>query len=200
MTKSIQCEYTLTADEVREAFAAAGKLKFSVRKAAIQSGLLLLCAGLFAYYLWHAPDRLVNYLVIAVALGTIAIIWIMPRRAERRMVEGAVTGQMTRLTLSRETAHVYIPETNFNWSISLAETLSVLNTPNLFILRLADKRLFVVPKRAIQHESMDQAAELLLHAGIDPSAQTDAEPGKDPAYEHEQEFAKEPANESNDNI
>ena len=154
MKNNVNAQYILTRDEVAEAFSAAGKLRFSKKKAALQTAGLILGMGVFTSYIIIAGFSLPYSVIIALCAVLIPIVWIMPMRTEQRIIDRAVSGQTTDVTISPGAVAIYIKASDFRWTI---DEPRVKYTDTLIILMLADKRLFVIPKRVLSAAQLELA-------------------------------------------
>ena len=158
MKKLVNARYVLTREEVAEAFGATGKLRFSKKKAAMQTAGLALCIGIFTYYGIMVGFSMLYVIIIALCAVMAAVVWLVPMRNEAAMIDRAVSGQTTDVSISPGSVAIYIRESNFRWT---ADKPRVKYTDRLIILRLEDRRLFVIPKRVLSPDELTLAIQNL---------------------------------------
>ena len=154
MKNNVSAQYVLTRDEVVEAFSAAGKLRFSKKKAALQTAGLVLGMGVFTFYGIMVGFSAVYSIIIILCAVLIPLVWVMPMRTENRIIDRAVSGQTTDVTISPGSVAIYIKASNFRWTV---DEPRVKYTDTLIILMLEDRRLFVIPKRVLSAAELELA-------------------------------------------
>lgn len=162
--EAIQAKYVLTRDEVEAALVHAGKLKAHSGVTIVETVLLAIISviqllsvifGLTGMFNVAKPT-LSSYLFLVVFVGLIPVVWIMPKRTNKRIVERSTSGNHLTISVYENLVDVYIEEDDNSWQLEFEKDQFHFSAENgIQIVELADGRLLAVPVRG--YDSPEQA-------------------------------------------
>lgn len=159
----IPIDYDLTPEETARA------LRYFQKKTLFKKNIIYtVILGIIAVFYLQAvivkPDYAMGYLLGALALIVIGFMWYLPAK-HVRSVSRAVS-------LSRDTYHLEIcpdglllPQEEGKFLLGFdAPAVSATEFPDLFLIIVSREKMFAIPKRCVDPETLPQLTELLKNA------------------------------------
>lgn len=155
--KPIELKYTLTYDEVKDSLYRTAKLKSYKTKSMVQTVLSLLLSLSFIFNIVQKPDYIINYVVVIVCLSLAPLVWILPRKIEKRYIETVLDDKEMAIELNDDFIKVS-KDGNLTFSIVEASKMTdATETDTLYIIKIDTNNMLVIPKRAIPAENKEVA-------------------------------------------
>ncbi len=171
--------FTLNRQEVEDALLLTGRIKPHIMTSVVETVLLVLLlamqctsviGGMLHWKDYPEPGGM-NYFLLAVIVVLIPVVWIMPRRNNRRIVDRSVSGNELRVRVYENLCEVFIPADDKGWDVTFGkDSFCVSECEEMFVLTLSDGRLLALPKRGFEGDGVAIARERLTDAagGLTP--------------------------------
>lgn len=155
-------KYTLSYHHIKSALLLTGKLRPYLIKSAVQASVALL---IFVWYLLTVlkqPDYYVGYLIMALMLIIIPMVFILPKKIQQKVVNAAVPNTQIALHFNNDKINVDVPESGANWDITIQSVDNVLKNTDVYVIVLKDNRALVIPKSVVASEEEKQQFNAFL--------------------------------------
>ncbi len=151
----ILIEYDMKREEIVPAMKAFQK-KVSFRKNMLYTVVLTALAVLYYYQVWNRPDYDLGKVLGSLCLLVILLIWYLPGRHIKSTVQAIESDPMTyRLEISD--VGILILENGGKYLVRYStQSVSVIELPNVFTVCVSKEKVFIIPKRCVPEDQMDE--------------------------------------------
>lgn len=156
----ILIEYDMKREEIIPAMKAFQK-KVSFRKNMLYTVVLAALAALYYYQVWNKPDYDLGKVLGSLCLFVILLIWYLPGRHIKSTVQAIESDPMTyRLEISD--VGILILENGGKYLVRYSvPSVSVIELPNVFTVCVSKEKVFIIPKRCVPEEQLDEIRKLM---------------------------------------
>lgn len=165
--------YVLNEDEVEDALFSSGKI--GTRKIipiletvglsiAIIIFAIPLIGGQFGLYDKFQKPVVFDWIIFAILLALIPLIWILPSRTKKNIVKRSTTGSRLQVEIFENIARVTVNENaEESWVLTLGD-YRLVETERNFIMVLKNGQILVIPKRSVKDEDLQIVSDRLKAA------------------------------------
>ena len=151
----IPIEYDMKAEEIIPGMRAFQR-KVSFKKNVIYTAILAVLSGLYLQAIFKDPSYTTGMLMLALCIAVIAIIWVNPELHIRRTVAAIEQEHMT-FKLEISEIGILILEESGKYLVRYSTpSVSVIELKNAFTVCVSREKVFIVPKRCIAPEKLDE--------------------------------------------
>ena len=153
--RGIEISYDLRGDEVAKALKYFQK-KTLYRKNAIFSAILGIIALLYLQAVFTSPSYTLGYILMALSLAVIWLLWFLPARHIRAAAAAAdISGDTYHLEVCEK--GLLMPQQDGRYLVGFDRPgISVTEFPDIFLIIASKEKVFVLPKRCIPEEDQKE--------------------------------------------
>ncbi len=155
--------FVLNEEEVRQGLILSGALKPNGKKGIVQAIICGVLAVLNGVDIFMHPQNTMNYILLAVCLLLVPVVLILPKKTEQNIIKSHTDG--TEVTVWDEEGKMVIEAKTgdippYQWSFDGQSVDRMLETEDIFLFILKDRRALIIPKRACDDNQKQQITSL----------------------------------------
>lgn len=156
----VEIEYDLKREEVAPGLRAFQR-RVSFKKHMIYTAILLVVAALYAQAVWTRPDYDLGKVMFGISVFVLFMLWFLPWRHIQATVK-AIESDPARFKLTVTPVGILLPEDGGQYLIRYsAPDFAAVELANCFTLCASREKVFILPKRCIPPEKMDEVRKML---------------------------------------
>ena len=156
----VEIEYDLKREEVAPGLRAFQR-RVSFKKHMIYTAILLVVAALYAQAVWTRPDYDLGKVMFGISVFVLFMLWFLPWRHIQATVK-AIESDPARFKLTVTPVGILLPEDGGQYLIRYsAPEFAAVELENAFTLCVSREKVFILPKRCVPPEKMDEVRQML---------------------------------------